>query len=506
MKTFFILFLTLCSFPCAMAQNFSYEYQGPQTTAQYLDGRDVTVYNSVYTATIMANEQNSGVFHINHIVMDNAGQLQNLFKYKGVGSNMSLVPGHSIFLPDGSQLISGFCYPDFDAGLGKPFVMSIANNGTLNWAKNIDSPYADAPFIKVLSDGSVLCIFQYTTDNIGYFKAFCKIDANGNFSNFKKYSLEFDHPSKIIANSNGTFDLMTLKGNLMNIENDLSAINWVRKYYTEGGVIFNRAQNGDYLIASVQTVFGHGTFFRTDANGNVIWAKKVETFEGVANNPFQATHFDFIQEDSQGNIVAAVYQVNSGRTMHVVLDANGNFLSNFSTINSNNTSVYLGNDQLLLLGLNPFPGFDFQIEKRDLGVPMPCDITDVSHNILNGNAMELTPPSLSLTTIVDFATTDINIAISDETQTLNQVAFCNLGIAENNLASTGIEVYPNPTTGNLNIEAKGKIDQINLYDSMGRLIGKFDQASINIGKESAGYYFLEVVVDNQRYYKKVIKK
>ncbi|HLU80634.1 MAG TPA: T9SS type A sorting domain-containing protein, partial [Flavobacteriaceae bacterium] len=123
-----------------------------------------------------------------------------------------------------------------------------------------------------------------------------------------------------------------------------------------------------------------------------------------------------------------------------------------------------------------------------------------------GNAMELTPPSLSLTTIVDFATTDINIAISDETQTLNQVAFCNLGIAENNLASTGIEVYPNPTTGNLNIEAKGKIDQINLYDSMGRLIGKFDQASINIGKESAGYYFLEVVVDNQRYYKKVIKK
>ena len=85
-----------------------------------------------------------------------------------------------------------------------------------------------------------LSIFNSPFPDITVGKVFCKVDANGNFSNFNLYSTPFGNPLKIVSNTNGTFDMMLVGGNLLNINNDLSAVNWTRKYYTQGGSTFNK--------------------------------------------------------------------------------------------------------------------------------------------------------------------------------------------------------------------------------------------------------------------------
>lgn len=459
-----------------------------------------------YTATYMANDQGTGLFHINHYMTDTAGQLENLLAYRGAADSVSLEPKYTETLPDGTQLISGTWNYNSDAAFNKPFVMRIAADGSVIWAKSIEHSSHEPAFVKLLADGSILCVFRHSILGEATYKIYCKIDFDGNFSNFMQYPLGFDHVRRLVPNNDGTFDVVTAEGNLVNFNNDLSAINWSRKYFVEGGIIFNRADNGDYLFASLQAIFTHGTIFRTDSLGNVLWAKKVETFEGSAGqNPFQVIHFDFIEEDSEGNIHIAAYEVNSFRTMHITLDADGNFISNYSVTTENNISMQIDNDRMLQLSLDLFPGFNFQLEMRNLGEPTPCD-NEAMHNILEGDAMELTPEDISLTPVEAFATIDLDLTFTNEPQSVNQVIFCDLFTTVAEIPDSEIAVYPNPTRGNLNIHSDHKIDRIHVLNATGQRVQSTDITKLDLGGMPAGYYLLEVEIDGRSIFKKVIKE
>lgn len=506
MKNCLLLSLFLLSTIHLMAQNFSYEFIGNGTTAQYMEGYDLAVTPSGYTVTYMANVQGSGLFHINHYLTDTAGVLQHLFKYQGVVDSLSLEPNFTETLPDGTQLISGTWNYNSDAAFNKPFVMRINTDGSVIWAKSIEHLSHEPAFVKLLADGSILCVFRHSILGGDTHKIYCKIDSDGNFSNFMQYPLGFDHVRRLVPNSDGTFDVVTAEGNLVNINNDLSAINWTRKYFVEGGIIFNRAQNGDYIFASLQAVFTHGTIFRTDSMGNVLWAKKVETFEGeFGQNPFQVIHFDFIEEDSQGNIHAAAYEVNTFRTMHITLDADGNAVSNYSVTTEDNISMPIDNDRMLQLSLDPFPGFNFQLELRNLGQPTSCD-NEAVHNILEGDAMELTPEDISFTPIEAFQTTDIDLAVTDETQSIGQTIFCDLSTSVAEISDTDFTVYPNPTSSILYIQSDQSIDSAHLLNGLGQRIATTDQRTFDLTEMPAGKYWLEIVVDGRSTFKSVIKE
>lgn len=488
------------------AQNFSFEFLGNGTTAQYMEGYDLAVTPSGYTATFMANDQNSGLFHINHYTTDTAGVLQNLFEYRGAADSVSLDPKYTETLPDGTQIISGKWNFNSDAAYNKPFVMRIASDGSVIWARSIENLSHEPAFVKVLANGSILCIFRYTILGEATYKIYCKIDSNGNFSNFMQYPLGFDHPRKVVSNNDGTFDVVTAEGNLVNFNNDLSAINWTRKYFVEGGITFNRTQNGDYIFASLQTIFGHGTIFRTDSVGNVIWAKQVETFEGIAGqNPFHVIHFDYIEEDSEGYIHAAAYQVNSFRTMHINLDADGNFVSTHSVTTTHNKSIRMPEDRMLQVSLDDFPGFNFQLEMRNLGQPTPCD-NETMHNIFEGDAMELDPVDISLTPIEAFETEELDLVVANEPGSVNQVVFCDLTTAVEKVSDLELIVYPNPTKGLIRVNADQKIDRIHLLNSLGQRIVTAEETTIDISALPAGYYLLEVVTAHRSYFRKIVKE
>ena len=69
-----------------------------------------------------------------------------------------------------------------------------------------------------------------------------------------------------------------------------------------------------------------------------------------------------------------------------------------------------------------------------------------------------------------------------------------------------IRVYPNPTTGNLYIDAMD-VQKVECYNQMGQLVGVYDNANeLNIGELSNGVYMLRITVPQGVTMRKVVKK
>ena len=81
-----------------------------------------------------------------------------------------------------------------------------------------------------------------------------------------------------------------------------------------------------------------------------------------------------------------------------------------------------------------------------------------------------------------------------------------LGVDENTLSD--FSVYPNPTTGILNVQSKTAIVQIEIHNLLGQLVkSNTNQNTIDISSVSSGLYFIKVMDENGDYgTQKVVKK
>src|SRR5690606_1019407 len=99
-----------------------------------------------------------------------------------------------------------------------------------------------------------------------------------------------------------SIDLVLSNSQVVNVDFDLQTVNWTRRYYSQIGFTMNRTANGDFIYASAQTAFpGYATVFRTDAAGNLIWAKHIEAWQGAVQDQtsiFDIVGFHFIAEDA----------------------------------------------------------------------------------------------------------------------------------------------------------------------------------------------------------------
>ena len=69
-----------------------------------------------------------------------------------------------------------------------------------------------------------------------------------------------------------------------------------------------------------------------------------------------------------------------------------------------------------------------------------------------------------------------------------------------------IVVYPNPTTGNLYIDAVD-VQKVECYNQMGQLVGVYDNANeLNISELSNGVYMLRITVPQGVTMRKVVKR
>src|SRR5690606_11608600 len=85
--------------------------------------------------------------------------------------------------------------------------------------------------------------------------------------------------------------------------------------------------------------------------------------------------------------------------------------------------------------------------------------------------------------------------------------------AINKIANANITEFPNPSNTNINVSASENdiMEQISIYDAMGRLIKKHNKINqksrtINIATLPNGIYVLEVATNNGIGYKKFIKE
>jgi len=271
MQLKFILLVLLLS-GNLKAQTFSQEFQNSidPVTRDFGIAPHSTGYSICLTKLI--------VDKVKLIRTDFNGIIQSARIYEPVDTNYQISCRHIIALPDGTQLVSGK-YSSINSSVTRiPYIMSIDTDGNVNWAKTIGTNGSSPPTMTLLSDSSVLVTFDYS--NPGVHKVYCKLDSNGNFSSFMDGTTSLMHGTifSIIPNDE-SFDIIFPNGNLINIRNDLTSVNWQRKYYNQAGMTFNRCSNGDYIFASAQTIFpGYLTVFRTDSSGNLIWAKYIDWF------------------------------------------------------------------------------------------------------------------------------------------------------------------------------------------------------------------------------------
>lgn len=83
-----------------------------------------------------------------------------------------------------------------------------------------------------------------------------------------------------------------------------------------------------------------------------------------------------------------------------------------------------------------------------------------------------------------------------------------LATSNPNSVKNTVNVYPNPTTGQVNIQSKGAVQSVVLVDMNGKLVKSFQAASkVDLSNVQAGVYILNVTLaDGQKTATKLIKK
>ncbi len=508
MKLKYLLFALILFDNNLIAQNFSQEFQN----SGVLVGDKYAIQNfpNGYSAGITKIEiDNNFRRKIQLITTNLEGIIQSAKIYETTDSNYSITCSQIINLEDGKQLISG-TYSGNNSFPYAPYIMLLNSDGSVNWAKKITSNRESPPKILLLSDNTFFLAFDYADSNTQ--KVFCKLDLDGNFTSFYNGN-SLIYGEIIDAKSyESSFEILLATGDLINISNNLSTINWQRKYYNAIGITYNRTTNGDYIFASAQVAIpGYMTVFRTDSDGNLLWAKYIEAWMEISQNQttiFDIVGFNFIKEDSNGNIITSANSEGGQLgSLNVVLDANGSYLAN-TKINSFQNKVLLLNDDSYLLGgftaFSSFNNFNVLLENRSLMNTYTCD--DVfSYSIAQGTDMQLIPDLLTLTNS-EYVTDNFNVTFTSEI--ITQSDYCNFQLSSNeNIKSPStINIYPNPATKDIYVVSVDPISVIHVYNALGQEIERTEKPQIDIENYEQGVYFLKIIQNNNHSeVKKILK-
>ena len=76
----------------------------------------------------------------------------------------------------------------------------------------------------------------------------------------------------------------------------------------------------------------------------------------------------------------------------------------------------------------------------------------------------------------------------------------------NNLLANQFELFPNPTSDNVQIQSDLRIDNIEVIDISGHIVQQTEKTDLNISSLKSGVYFVRIYFDNQTIMKKLIKE
>jgi hypothetical protein len=237
---------------------------------------------------------------------------------------------------DGGYIVAGYT-TSFGAGGEDIFLIKTDANGNIQWAKTYGGTAIDWAYsVQQTSDGGYIVAGGTHSFGAGSYDIFLiKTDADGNIiwaktygGTYSDYAYSVQQTSDggyIVAGGTGSFGA---GGDIFLIKTDANGnIIWAKTY---GGTNYDEAysvqqtSDGGYIVAGYTESFGagYGDIFliKTDANGNVQWAK---TYGG--------TDLDWaysVQQTSDGGYIVAGFTYSFGAGYDDIFliktDANGN--------------------------------------------------------------------------------------------------------------------------------------------------------------------------------------
>jgi hypothetical protein len=236
---------------------------------------------------------------------------------------------------DGGYILAGYTY-SFGAGLSDIILIKTDANWNISWAKTYGGTDYDRAFsVEQTSDGGYIVAGRTSSFGAGDYDIFLiKTDANGNVQWAKTYGgTDWDHASSVQQTydggyivAGGTSSFGAGSGDIFLIKTDANGnIIWAKTYggtYSDGARSVQQTSDGGYIVAGYTSSWPNYDIFliKTDANGNVQWAK---TYGG--------TYWDeaySVQQTSDGGYIVAGRTSSFGAGYSDIFiiktDANGN--------------------------------------------------------------------------------------------------------------------------------------------------------------------------------------
>jgi hypothetical protein len=310
----------------------------------------------------------------------------------------------------------------------------------------------------------------------------------------------------IVAGWTWSFDVV---GDIFLIKTDANGnVQWAKTYggtNDEEAYSIQQTSDGGYIVAGYTYSFGAGYYdiflIKTDASGNIIWAK---TYGGTSRDEAYS-----VQQTSDGGYIVAGWTTSFGADLKDIFliktDANGNIQwakTYGGTSRDEAYSVQQTSDggYIVAGGTSSFGagGDNFFLIKTDAnGNIGSCSIVRSVSPTVNTFSPTVTTPSLSVSSVSP-TVNSVSITVTSPTLTVSEP--CPLSISEScQIASGLITLYK----GGIKVSGSGEFE-VKVYNVSGVMVksikGK-DEVKFEL---SRGVYFVEVVSGDRVLREKVI--